>query len=164
MFWRDWFITCSFFTSYAVCILFFKVYFKRFLRSFFVLNFANHFYKVSSIFIILHFKHFDFIGWFDLNSSSSNLFERSSISDFSDCFFFLISMTDYSSWLKDVWTYNKNYVKNIQKLLNVYTIKKKVFCVSIYRWFYFLYLLQKHGENRTRSWNMDKSRNSWKKT
>ena len=30
----------------------------------------------------IHFKHFDFIEWFDLNSNSSNLFERSSISDF----------------------------------------------------------------------------------
>ena len=30
----------------------------------------------------MHFKHFDFIGWFDLNPNSNNIFERSLISDF----------------------------------------------------------------------------------
>ena len=29
-----------------------------------------------------HFKHFDFIEWFDLNSNPKSLFERLSISDF----------------------------------------------------------------------------------
>ena len=34
------------------------------------------------MFLTIHLKHFDFIERFDLNSNSSNLFERSSISDF----------------------------------------------------------------------------------
>ena len=39
-------------------------------------------YIVGSIFCTIHFKHFDFIEWFDLNSNPSNLFKRSWISDF----------------------------------------------------------------------------------
>ena len=39
-------------------------------------------YVVGSIFLTIYFKHFDFIEWFDLNSNSRNLFERSSVSDF----------------------------------------------------------------------------------
>ena len=39
-------------------------------------------YIVGSVFLTFHFKHFDFIEWFDLNFGSSNLFQRSSISDF----------------------------------------------------------------------------------
>ena len=33
-------------------------------------------------FLTIHFKHFDFIEWFDLNFNCSNFFERSSTSDF----------------------------------------------------------------------------------
>ena len=43
-------------------------------------------------FLTTHFKHFDFIEWFDLNSNFRILFERSSISDF-------------FSWLFDVLLY-----------------------------------------------------------
>ena len=39
-------------------------------------------YIVGSIFLTIRFKYFDFIEWFDLNSSPQSLFERSSISDF----------------------------------------------------------------------------------
>ena len=39
-------------------------------------------YIVGSIFLTIHFKHFVFIEWFDLNSDSSSLFERPSIRDF----------------------------------------------------------------------------------
>ena len=62
--------------------LFFSMHFKRFPSRFLVINFTNHFYKLDSIFLTIHFKHFDFIEWIDLNSNSSNLIERSSISDF----------------------------------------------------------------------------------
>ena len=41
----------------------------------------NHFSN-GSIFLTIYLEHFHFIEWFDLNSDSSNLFERSSISDF----------------------------------------------------------------------------------
>ena len=41
---------------------------------------------VGSTFLTIHFKHFDFIEWFDLNSNPKSLFERLSISHFSvDC-------------------------------------------------------------------------------
>ena len=41
---------------------------------------------VGRTFLTIHFKHFDFIEWFDLNSNPKTLFERLSISDFSvDC-------------------------------------------------------------------------------
>ena len=39
-------------------------------------------YIVGSTFLTIHFKHFDFIEWFDLNSNPKSLFERLSISDF----------------------------------------------------------------------------------
>ena len=39
-------------------------------------------YNAGSIFLTIHFKHFDFIEWFDLNSNPKSLFERSPISDF----------------------------------------------------------------------------------
>ena len=39
-------------------------------------------YIMGRIFLRIHFKHFDFIEWFDLNSNSSNLFQTSSASDF----------------------------------------------------------------------------------
>ena len=41
-----------------------------------------HSLQFGKMFLTIHFKRFDFIEWFDLNSNSSNLFERSSISDF----------------------------------------------------------------------------------
>ena len=44
------------------------------------------FYNVGSIFLTTHFKHFDFIEWFDLNSSSNSLFEILPIKDFLDDF------------------------------------------------------------------------------
>ena len=37
---------------------------------------------MAVFFLTIHFKHFDFIESFDLNSNSSNFFERSSISNF----------------------------------------------------------------------------------
>ena len=39
-------------------------------------------YIVGSTFLTIRFKYFDFIEWFDLNSSPQSLFERLSISDF----------------------------------------------------------------------------------
>ena len=39
-------------------------------------------YVVGSTFLTIHFKHFDFIEWFNLNSNLKSLFERSSINDF----------------------------------------------------------------------------------
>ena len=39
-------------------------------------------YIVGSTFLTIHFKQLDFIEWFDLNSDSKSLFERSSINDF----------------------------------------------------------------------------------
>ena len=58
----------------------FQVLFQFLLVLFLIACFLS--YIVSSIFLKTHFRHFDFIEWFDLNSNSSNLFERSSISDF----------------------------------------------------------------------------------
>ena len=60
---------------------FFNVHFERSLR-FFVINFTNHFYNNSSIFLTIYFKHFDFIVLCFSNFNSSNLFGRSSINDF----------------------------------------------------------------------------------
>ena len=55
------------------------------------------YYNVGSIFLTIHFKHLDFIEWFNLNSNSNNLFERSSISDFLVCFLvcFLVDLIMY---------------------------------------------------------------------
>ena len=39
-------------------------------------------YIIGSTSLTIDFKHFVFIEWFDLNSTSSNLFERTSISNF----------------------------------------------------------------------------------
>ena len=39
-------------------------------------------YIVGSTFLTIHFKHFGFIEWFDLNSNHKSFFERLSISDF----------------------------------------------------------------------------------
>ena len=38
----------------------------------------------------------------------------------------IIYITGDFNWLKDPWTQNKNWVKNSQKLLNIYA--KKTFC------------------------------------
>ena len=43
--------------------------------------FTCHFDIIGSIFLTIHFKHFDFIEWFDLNFNSNKRFERSSIND-----------------------------------------------------------------------------------
>ena len=76
--------------QYVSC--FFNVRFKGSLR-FFVINFTNHFYNNGSTFLTIHFKHFDFNEWFDLNSNSSNLFERLLIND---CFsLFLVDSLMY---------------------------------------------------------------------
>ena len=40
-------------------------------------------YIIGSIFSTTHFKHFDFIEWFNLNSNPKSLFEISLINDFS---------------------------------------------------------------------------------
>ena len=39
-------------------------------------------YTVGSTFLTIHFKHFDFIEWFDLNSNPKSMFERLSIIGF----------------------------------------------------------------------------------
>ena len=51
------------------------------------------FHNGSNIFLTINFKHFDFIEWFDLNSSSNSLFEilrfNKFLVDFSICLFIL---------------------------------------------------------------------------
>ena len=78
-------------TPYAITVFFFFVFLFFFffdLKQY--LSYSTIFYKIGKIFLTIYFRHFDFIEWFDLNSNSSNLFERSSISnflvDFSVCF------------------------------------------------------------------------------
>ena len=39
-------------------------------------------YIVDSTSLTIHFKHFDFTEWFDLNSNPKGLFKRLSIIDF----------------------------------------------------------------------------------
>ena len=60
-------------------------------------------YIFGSIFLTIHFKHFDFIERFDLNSNFNNLFQRSWISnflvDFSVCFFRFSNVSTYSTKL-----------------------------------------------------------------
>ena len=43
-------------------------------------------YIVGSTYLTTHFKHFETIEWFELNSNPKSLFERTSISDFLVCF------------------------------------------------------------------------------
>ena len=47
-------------------------------------------YIGDSTFLTIHFKHFDFIEWFDLNSNPKGLFKRLSISDFLDLLILII--------------------------------------------------------------------------
>ena len=45
------------------------------------ISFQFHFYNVGNIFLTTYFKHFLFMGLFDLNSNPNNLFESTSIKD-----------------------------------------------------------------------------------
>ena len=56
------------------------------------------FYIAGSIFSMAHFKHFDFNEWFDLNSNSNNLFDRSVNSDFLDDFWMYFCTLPNSSY------------------------------------------------------------------
>ena len=67
----------------------------------FLISYFSFFVIWQYFFLTIHFKYFDFIEWFDLNSNSSNLFERSSISNISvdfSVFFF--------NWLSNVSTFS----------------------------------------------------------
>ena len=67
------FITCK---NHSLFYIFFSFYWFYFWSCVFRTLYCWQY------FLTTHFKHFDFIEWFDLNSNFSNLFETSSIKDF----------------------------------------------------------------------------------
>ena len=79
--------TVWFFYKHFICDFYFLWYILnnalfQFLSVLFLIVCVSMSSIVGSIFLTIHFKHFVFIEWFDLNSDSSSLFERPSIRDF----------------------------------------------------------------------------------
>ena len=72
-------------TDFCVIICFLTKllnYFSQFLSVLFFDYMFFILFNLAVFFLTIHFKHFDFIEWFDLSSNSRNLFKRSSINIF----------------------------------------------------------------------------------
>ena len=116
LFYKSWFIwsttnTVRFFSKYFICHFHFfrsKIFCMIFTHKTICCSrlFSNFdvffmFYNVGSIFLTTRLKHFDFIEWFDLNSSSNSLFE-------------ILSIKDFFGWFYNVSVYFVYFFKNVE--------------------------------------------------